>query len=42
MAPQSPNTFTNPILPDGFGLSFTLPRLWDGSPPPALPAEAEA
>lgn len=29
-------------LPDGFGLSFTLPRLWDGSPPPALPAEAEA
>jgi two-component system sensor histidine kinase KdpD len=28
-------------LADGFGFNFTLPMMWDGSPPPRPPLEAE-
>ena len=28
--------------PGGFAFNFTLPRAWDGAPPPRLPVEAES
>ncbi|SRR5581483_2383628 len=28
-------------LPDGFAFNFTLPRKWDGAPPPQLPVDPE-